>query len=91
MLLLCIGNVPFTPRSIDPAAEQTQFVDGFLMGFAKLFEILCSAIQHLFEIGPRSSHQPLLLLGVLLFRHGEQSLLLCHQSMTLCKVAGKGT
>jgi hypothetical protein len=63
------------------------------MIFPKLFEVLCSAIQHLFEIGvPLMLFGVLLvhLLGVLLFHHDEQCLLLCHQSMTLSKVAGKG-
>ena len=62
------------------------------MIFAKLIEILRSAIQYLFEIDV-----PLLLLSVLplllsgpLFQSCEQCLLLCHQSMALCKVAGKG-
>jgi hypothetical protein len=99
MLLLCISNVPFTPRTVHPAAKQSQFVDCFLMVFAKLGEILCSATQDLIEI--RVSP---LLLGVLLFHHGQQSLLLsgalfqsceqrlllCHQPMALCKVARKG-
>ncbi len=109
MLLLCISNVSFAPRSVHPAAQQTQFVDRFLMIFAKLIEILCSAIQHLFEIGSPLFHltQPPLLLSVLLlifvrslFHHGvvllvfvrslfHHGVLLCHQSMALCKVAGK--
>ena len=51
-----------------------------------------SALQHLFEI-----NVPLLLFGVLLqlfgvllFHHGEQCVLLCHQLMALSKVAWKG-
>jgi hypothetical protein len=96
MLLLCIGHMPFASRTVHPAAQQTQFVDRFLMNFAKLIEILCSAIQNLFEIGSPLFHLtvPPLLLGVLLlifvrslFHHG---VVLCHQSMALCKVAGKG-
>ena len=55
------------------------------MIFAKLIEILRSAIQYLFEIDVS-----LPLFGVLLFHHGEQSPFLCHQPMALCKVAGKG-
>jgi len=43
------------------------------MHSAKLIEILCRAIQHLFKIGA-----PLLLFGALLFHQSEQSLLLCH-------------
>jgi len=85
MLLLCIGNVPLPPRTVHPAAKQSQFVDRFLMLFAKLIEILCCAIQNLLEIAV-----PPLLFGVLLFHHGKQILLLCHQSMALSKVAGKG-
>ena len=85
MLLLCIGNVPCTPRTVDPATKQSQFVDRFLMVFPKLIEILCRALQHLFEIDV-----PLQLFGVLLFHHGEQCVLLCHQLMALSKVAWKG-
>ena len=55
------------------------------MVFPKLIEILCRALQHLFEIDV-----PLLLFGVLLFHHGEQCVLLCHQLMALSKVAWKG-
>ena len=85
MLLLCIGNVPLPPRTVHPATQQTQFVDRFSMLFAKLIEIRCCAIQNLRQIAV-----PPLLLGVLQFPHGEQCLLLCHQSMALCMVAGKG-
>ena len=60
MLLLGISNVPFTPRTVHPAAKPTQLVERFLMIFPKLIEVLCSAIQHLFEIGV-----PLSLFGVL--------------------------
>jgi len=62
------------------------------MLFAKLIEILCSAIQNLLEIAV-----PPLLFGVLLlifarslFHRGEQCLLLHHQPMALRKVTGKG-
>jgi hypothetical protein len=92
MLLLWISNVPFTPRTVHPAAKQTQFVDRFLMLFAKLIEILRSAIQDLLEIRVPSlllNEQSLLLSGPL-FQSCEQRLLLCHQPMALSKVAGKG-
>ena len=93
MLLICIRNVSFTPRTVHPAAKPTQFVDRFLMLFAKLIEILCSAIQNLFEIAvplPLFGVPLLLLFGVSLFPYDEQCLLLCHQLMALCKVAGIG-
>ena len=70
------------------------------MLFAKLIEIRCSAIQDLLEIRVPLPLFGVLLLqllsvfplfSVLLFHHGEQSPFLCHQSMALCKVAGKGT
>ncbi len=92
MLLLRIRNVPFPPRTVHPAAKQSQFVERLLMLFAKLIEILCCAIQNLFEI----TVSPLLFRVLLLifarspFHPDEQILLLCHQSMALRKVAGKG-
>ena len=61
--------------------------------YAKLSEILRSAIQYLFEISvplPLFGVLLLQLLGVLLFHHGEQSPFLRHQPMALSKVAGKG-
>ena len=69
------------------------------MIFAKLIEILRSAIQYLFEIRVplpllcvllQLLSESLFLFGVLLFHHGEQSPFLCHQPMALSKVAGKG-
>lgn len=85
MLLQPISHVPFTPGTVDPPAKQSQFVDRPAMFFAKLSEIIRGAIQNLFEIGVS-----LLLFGGSLFPHDNLSLLLCHQSMALCKVTGKG-
>ena len=85
MLLLWIRNVPLAARTIHPAAKHTQFVERLLMLFAKLIEIRGRAAQNLLNIAA-----PLLLFCVAAFHLGKQSLLLCHQSMAFCKVAGEG-
>ena len=97
MLLSRIGDVPFMPRTIDPPAKQTQFVERLPMIFPQLIEILSGPVQYLFQIGvPLTLFVVLLLLfvvlllfGCLLIQHDEQRLLLCHQSMALSKVVGK--